>query len=172
MFSLGFTSDFFHPIQAPSKSLWLPPSCELQFPTPLSHPKCFKLRSSSYLPGDEREESLLLPLLCPTGFSIIFCALLTWRNALKQGKCRITFIPSVKAQRFQISQHLAVHSKTGSRNKYIPGFFYKRHNYLDHTTQKLTYFSSQAFSYSSKVSDSNENCQETFNVSVLYSALS
>lgn len=156
MFSLGFALDFFYPVQAPSKSSWLPPSCQVQFPTLLSHPKCFKLLSSLYLPGGERDKSQLLPELCPSGFSIIFCALLTLRNGLEPGKYRIMFIPSIKAQPFQTSQHLTAHSKTGSRNKYIPGFCYRRHNQLDHTTQKLTYFYFQAFSYSSKLSDGNK----------------
>lgn len=62
--------DFFYPILVPSKSCWLPPGCCLQFPTPLSHHKCFKLHFSSLsIRKEGRNRSLLLLEHCLTSSS-------------------------------------------------------------------------------------------------------
>lgn len=165
--------DFFYLTLVPSKSCWTPLGCWLQFPTPLSHHKCFKLHFSSYLLWGERDKSRLLADAVWQAFLIVFHTLLILRSGPKQWKGRITFIPSVKVQPSEISQQLTAsirhtctpvpptaYLKTGSRNKQIPVFHYRTYNHLNHTTHRLTYFSSQAFSYSSKLPDGNKSVRK------------
>lgn len=167
--------DFFYPILVPSTSCWPPPGLGYNFPL-----RCHTTSVSSFIflciykEGRETETKLCYQQNTVRQASlIVFHALLSLRNGLKPGNGRITFIPTVKAQPSVISQQLTApirymctpvpataHLKTGSRNKHIPVFHYRTQNYLNHTTHRLTYFSSHASSYSSKVSDGNKSVRK------------